>query len=127
MKILVDTNIFLEILLTQEKKNICKKFLEKNKNNITVSDFSVHSIGLFLYREKRHETFTKFNLDILQSIRILSLHQNKYNDLEVLAKRHNLDFDDVYQSKIALEYDLKIATLDSDFKKIQDKIEIIFL
>ena len=29
---LVDTNIFLEILLKQEKSKECKKFLEKNEN-----------------------------------------------------------------------------------------------
>jgi uncharacterized protein len=38
---LVNTNIFLEILLAQEKREICKEFLEVNSGNIYISDFSL--------------------------------------------------------------------------------------
>ncbi len=47
---LLDTNIFLEILLGQEKKDECKKFLIANEDNIFISDFSLHSIGVILFR-----------------------------------------------------------------------------
>jgi hypothetical protein len=40
---LVDTNIFLEILLRQDKKEDCKSFLDNNIENINVTDFSLHS------------------------------------------------------------------------------------
>jgi predicted nucleic acid-binding protein len=50
MMFLVDTNIFLEILLTQDKKAICKKFLDKNIGNLHITDFSLHSIGVILFR-----------------------------------------------------------------------------
>lgn len=34
---LIDTNVFLEVLLTQKKKEVCKKFLDKNINNLYIS------------------------------------------------------------------------------------------
>ena len=46
---LIDTNIFLEVLLTQEKKETCKKFLDENIKNLYISDFSLHSIGVILF------------------------------------------------------------------------------
>lgn len=45
---LVDTNIFLEILPGQEKKTICKEFLDDNAGNLNISDFSLHSLGVIL-------------------------------------------------------------------------------
>lgn len=36
--LLIDTNIFLEILLDQEKKEQCKIFLNKNINQLYISD-----------------------------------------------------------------------------------------
>lgn len=43
---LIDTNIFLEILLNQDKTLICKDFLNKNIKNLNISDFSLLSIGV---------------------------------------------------------------------------------
>ena len=47
---LVDTNIFLEILLNDPNKLNCEKFLNDNINNLYISDFSLHSIGIILWR-----------------------------------------------------------------------------
>jgi predicted nucleic acid-binding protein len=44
----IDTNVFLEILLAQDKKDICKDFLNSNVENLSISDFSLHSIGVIL-------------------------------------------------------------------------------
>ncbi len=54
---LVDTNIFLEILLGQDKSSVCKDFLNKNDDKIFISDFSLHSIGVILFRFKKKEIF----------------------------------------------------------------------
>jgi predicted nucleic-acid-binding protein len=35
---LVDTNIFLEILLGQDKKEVCKRFLDKNIGDLSITD-----------------------------------------------------------------------------------------
>ena len=57
---MLDTNVFLEILLDQAKKEECKKFLNDNIEGLNVTDFSLHSIGVILFRYGRKEVFQKF-------------------------------------------------------------------
>ena len=40
---LVDTNIFLEIFLDQEKSEVCKKFLNNNYSKLFISDFTCYN------------------------------------------------------------------------------------
>ena len=47
--ILIDTNILLEILLSQEHAKEAKHFLDHMpRESLHLSDFSLHSIGLML-------------------------------------------------------------------------------
>ena len=62
---LIDTNIFLEVLLAQEKKEICKDFLETNFENLTISDFFLHSIGVILFRSNKEQVFEEFVRDVI--------------------------------------------------------------
>lgn len=58
MKLLLDTNIFLEILLEQEQTMACRRLLSTvNTRSLFISDFSLHSIGLALFRRKRLGAF----------------------------------------------------------------------
>ena len=70
MKYLIDTNIFLEILLKQKKRNTCKKFLNLHREHICISDFSLHSIGVILFRQKKENIFLKFLNDLLPDIKL---------------------------------------------------------
>jgi uncharacterized protein len=124
---LIDTNIFLEILLSQKQKDICKEFLLSNIKQIYISDFSLHSIGVILFRNNKETVFNKFVEDIIQKIRILTLSEELYSDLGGIKEEFRLDFDDAYQFKIAEEYGLSIVTQDKDFEKVSAKIEITFL
>jgi len=63
MNHLVDTNIFLEILLNQAARKKCEAFLQGEKGAAWISDFSLHSIGVLLFRQKRTELFDKFVQD----------------------------------------------------------------
>jgi len=54
---LVDTNIFLEILLEQSKKEDCKKFLNHNIKSLNIKDFSLHSVGVVLFKYEREKAF----------------------------------------------------------------------
>lgn len=123
---LLDTNIFLEILLNQEKSAVCKEFLNKNYDKIFISDFSLHSIGVILFRYNRKEVFNKFIQDIVSEIKVLNLPSSEYQVFSKDFTSHKLDFDDFYQYSVAKYYDLQIVTMDSDFKQIKDKT-IIFL
>ena len=65
---LADTNIFLEILLKQNKSESCKSFLNTNLGHINITDFTLHSIGVILLRQNKDKLFLKFISDILHKI-----------------------------------------------------------
>ena len=126
MMFLVDTNIFLEVLLIQDKEEECKEFLDKNIGNLCMTDFSLHSIGVITFRYKEEDLFRKFIKDVLPAIMLISLPIKSYGGVIDAKKDLNLDFDDAYQYCAARYYNLKIVTLDKDFEKIRD-IDILFL
>ena len=73
MTFLVDTNIFLEILLGRAKKESCKGFLEKNMGELSITDFSLHSIGVILFRYHKKALFDDFIKDVMPKVDLLSL------------------------------------------------------
>ena len=47
MRLLIDTNVFLEIILQQDKAEQAKTLLERTENHeFFISDYSLHSIGV---------------------------------------------------------------------------------
>ncbi len=125
--LLIDTNIFLEILLDQEKKEQCKSFLVKNIGWLSLSDFSLHSIGVILLRNKKEKVFVKFINDILPDISIISLSKKKYKDVANISVKYNLDFDDSYQTCISIDKNFEIVTMDKDFKRVEEILNVRFL
>ncbi|MDI6655018.1 MAG: PIN domain-containing protein [Candidatus Hydrothermarchaeota archaeon] len=123
---LVDTNVFLEILMVQDKKEDCKKFLDENIGNLHITDFSLHSIGVILFRYGKEDVFQKFVEDVLPNTELLSLPKELYGNVINAKKKLNLDFDDAHQYNVAKHYGLKVATMDQDFKGIKD-VDILFL
>lgn len=117
---LIDTNIFLEILLDQDKKEICKDFLKNHIENLHLSDFSLHSIGVILLREKQAPTFQIFLNQFLSDITLLALPKYHYDQIPINSQKFLLDFDDAYQYTLAKFYGFSIVTLDKHFKKIND-------
>ncbi len=124
---LFDTNIFLEILLSQEKASTCKKVLSDNIGYISISDFTLHSIGVILFRHKKEKIFNSFVSDVLPKIDIVSLASESYGILSEFKNKHNLDFDDSYQCKVAEEKNLTIITMDKDFVQVKERIKIKFI
>ena len=124
---LIDTNIFLEVLLSQGKKDLCKKILDTNIGNQYLSDFSLHSIGVILFKNGKENIFKKFVVDVVPKVEIITLSKELYKNLANAKNDTGLDFDDVYQFKIAEEYGLEIITMDKDFNRVRDKIKIIFV
>ena len=123
---LADTNIFLEILLKQVNKEECKDFLYKNAGKIHITDFFLHSIGVICFRYGKEELFLKFITDILPRVTSLALPMVLYHEVIENRKNLSLDFDDSYQYTLAKYFGLAIATMDKDFKKIED-IEVLFV
>jgi uncharacterized protein len=73
MPYLFDTNIFLEILLDQNKKDKSKKIISENIDKLFISDFSLHSIGVILIKQKKFQIYKDFLSDIMPHASILSL------------------------------------------------------
>ncbi|MDI6743649.1 MAG: PIN domain-containing protein, partial [Smithella sp.] len=109
--ILADTNIFLEILLDQGKSGDCKDFLDKNAGKIAISDFTLHSIGVILFRNGKKEEFALFLKDVLPKVELTSLPKSNYENVVEAGKVYNLDFDDAYQCAVARHYGYKLATM----------------
>ncbi len=121
---LIDTNIFLEVLLGQEKVQECKDFLVNNLGCLEISDFTLHSIGFILGRYNKIEEFQMFINEVVNSTLILSLPLEEYPNLVQYINMFKLDFDDAYQYSLARLYGLKIVSMDKDFLRVKD-IEVI--
>ncbi len=69
MNYLVDTNIFLEILLNQNGRKKCETFLQDEPGAAWISDFTLHSIGVILRAvhrvgaEPKHRLLAGFGKD----------------------------------------------------------------
>ena len=120
MKALLDTNIFLEIILSQEKSNEAKELLLKSaQHEFFVTDYSLHSIGLLLFRRKQYDAFRAFLDDVLVNggIGLLSLLPEEMDSVISASKRFSIDFDDAYQYAVASRHGLTLISFDTDFQR----------
>ena len=124
---LIDTNVFLEILLNDSKSAICSSFISNHRGELYLSDFSINSIGVVTNRLGKITQFEIFLRDILPHVHIARLAEFSYADLVIVIKASGLDFDDAYQLIAAKEYDLTLVTLDKDFRKVEKEYPVLFL
>ena len=122
MKLLLDTNIFLEVILDQERANEARTLLsEVEGHEFFISDYSLHSIGLLLFRRGKHEVFRQFLKDMILGVgvAVIALSAQEMESLIEAAQRFGLDFDDAYQYAVAERYGLTIVSFDSDFDRTE--------
>lgn len=118
MRLLVDTNVFLELLLEQAKAKEARDFLKKiNEHQLFVSNYALHSIGLILLRRKQAEMFRQFLSDAETGMTMVSLALEELKEVLDAAANFDLDFDDVYQYVTAEKFGLAIVSFDSDFDR----------
>lgn len=120
MRLLVDTNIFLEILLEQKRSEEAKGLLRKvDQHDFFISDFALHSVGLLLSRQRKPEVFRQFLSDLISNAGIIQLGLSPSEMEEVIqaAASFRLDFDDAYQYAVAERYGLAIVSFDGDFDR----------
>ena len=119
---LIDTNIFLEVLLGREKKEQCKRFLEEvESGNIQaiVTTFALHTIAIILERLKTLREYKRF-LEILSNFDGLIVYSTTPEDeVEIcrIAEKFNLKFDDALHYWVAKSFDLVLMSFDKDFDK----------
>ena len=115
---LIDTNVWLELLLEQENAAQVHQFMETIEGQqLVISEFSLYSIGVILTRRKKDDVFRDFVSDtILDSgVTRSRLEATDYERLLEARKQFNLDFDDAYQYIAAEINNLELISFDHDF------------
>lgn len=63
---LLDTNILLELLFKRQKYTEVEAFLRQTpRESLKISDFSLYSLGIALFKRKMHGLFSKVVEDLL--------------------------------------------------------------
>ncbi len=118
---LIDSNIFLEILLKQKQAEECKTFLrEANETNLklTCSHFAIHSIEAILSGANKYDAIEQFlkNLEQNPLISIYSTTIEEEIEINRLTQTKKLDFDDALHYYVAKKTGCHaIISFDTDF------------
>ena len=119
---LVDTNIWLERLLDQERAAEVGEFLTlMSAEHLLMSDFSLHSIGVILDRLGERALLMRFvdDLFVQGGVVQVSVQPEDMIYLVEVMDRFNLDFDDAYQYVAAEQSDAVIISFDQDFDRTE--------
>jgi predicted nucleic acid-binding protein len=122
VKLLIDTNIVLEVLLGQQRAGEAQALLAKTaKHDLFLSDYSLHSIGLLLFRRHQHRVFQQFVEDMIvhAGVLVATLPVDDAALLVDAALSFKLDFDDAYQYALSERYGLEIVSFDADFDRTE--------
>jgi predicted nucleic acid-binding protein len=117
---LVDTNVWLERLLDQERAGEVGEFLDSvEAAQLLISEFSLYSIGIALCKLGKDEVFEDFVADTLvdSGVRRVRLNTQDLGHLLAARQRFRLDFDDAYQYVAAAEAGATIVSFDVDFDR----------
>jgi uncharacterized protein len=119
VKYLVDTNIWLEVFLGQERADEARGFLEgTDADLLAISEFSLYSLGIILTRLKKNEVFLDFLSDLLEGqTTVVRLEPLDLKPVVAFCQQFQLDFDDGYQYEVAEKYDLTIVSFDKGFER----------
>jgi len=115
---LLDTNIWLELLLDQDRAGEVRRLLEAEEGRqFALTDFSLYSLGIILTRLKKDSVFSDFVSDALEEsgIGLIRLDTEALKQIPVVRRKFRLDFDDAYQYLAAEKYSLTLVSFDSDF------------
>ncbi|MEM1582570.1 MAG: PIN domain-containing protein [Candidatus Bathyarchaeia archaeon] len=122
--LLVDTNIFLELFLGQEKADECERFLQKvsaGEIEAAVSKFTVHAIEALLNDSTLILTFLR-NIESSLGLTIYDTSIEEEMAVSMLMDKVKLDFDDAIQYYLAKKLGVEaIVSYDRHFDKIDVK------
>jgi predicted nucleic acid-binding protein len=117
---LVDTNVWLERLLNQDKSDEVGQFLKQvSARDLSVTDFSFHSICVVLIRLGRTDVLLDFVQDVFveSALNLVSIRPEQTHAVVDEIKKYRLDFDDAYQYVAAEENGLTLISFDADFDR----------
>jgi predicted nucleic acid-binding protein len=119
---LVDTNVWLERLLDQDRSGDVGRFLDHFPSNIlAVTDFAFHSIAVLLARLGNQKALLDFVQDVFVdgAVVLVRLAPEDTTSIVRTMEKFNLDFDDAYQYVAAEKQDLTIVSFDTDFDRTE--------
>ncbi len=117
---LVDTNVWLEAILDQERAEEARNFLQHIESpHLALTDFSLFSIGIILTRLKKDALFQNFLQDTVEEsgVALIRLDADGLKQILTLRKSVPLDFDDAYQYVAAEKHNLVLVSFDADFDR----------
>jgi len=118
---LIDTNIFLEILLQQENSEECKKLLRgiaRGELKAIVSIFTVHGVEGMLTDDLKSLDKFLTNIKSLVNLEVVETDIDEERQAISFARSENLDFDDALQYSVAKREDVEaIISYDPDFDR----------
>lgn len=119
---LVDTNVWLETLLEQEREEEARNFLQRTDSvNLFLTDFSLFSIDIILTRLKKDALFQTFLRDTVEEsgAMLIRLDTDGLDRILALRRSVSLDFDDAYQYVAAEAHGLMLISFDADFDRTE--------
>lgn len=124
---LVDTNVWLELLLEQQRAADVRQFLESvDAGQLSMTEFALNSIGLITTRLRKQDVFEAFVSDILEdsAVRRICLSAIDLKGVLTFMNKFHLDFDDAYQYVAAKRNSLLLVSFDADFDKTDIKRKV---
>lgn len=123
----IDANIFLEVLLDQEKSSECQEFLQKvlrGEIRAMASDFTVDGVLLAMERNGLRWKSMKNFLISLMAYKNLIFYSPTISDkiaAAELMQSRSLDFEDSLTLQCAVAAQCKgLVSFDSDFNRIKE-------
>ena len=117
---LVDTNVWLERLLNQDKSDEAGRFLNQvSARDLFVTDFTFHSICVILTRLGRGKVLIDFVQDVFVdgAVNLVSIKPSDTSALVDAIDSYRFDFDDAYQYVAAEQNGLTLVSFDTDFDR----------
>jgi hypothetical protein len=100
---LLDTNIWLERMLDQARLDEVGRLLDQvPSDQLLMTDFTFHSIGVILHRLNRRAEFLRFVQDVFidGAVSLISLEPADMERLVAIVDRFGLDFDGTERERI---------------------------
>lgn len=124
MKYLIDTSVWLEVLLNQDSADEARDlFADLLNHEIAISDFALHSLTIVLRGLDERETLVLMvdNMLTRYNIEIVTLEPSDMKDVYDACEDYGLDVDDAYQYVAAKKSGYTLISFDRDFNRTPSK------
>lgn len=92
-----------------------EEFLTEAWEHLFISDFSLHTLGIHLFRLGLHDLFIGLVNQLAD--KVVKLEISDLGRLTEVSQKFGLDFDDAYQYVIAEKHGFSVVSFDPDFDR----------